>query len=128
MALAEPALSLPKGVLEASGRGSGSVARTAPGIVALLRRGAVSRVVSLAGGAEMVAQQEDGGGAPGAHRRALTAGVVVFDQRARAAGPLEMVADVVRGHSVHYGLHPVAVALPGDITMNVAGYPRVNSY
>ncbi len=35
MALAEPALSLPKGVLEASGRGSGSVARTAPGIVAL---------------------------------------------------------------------------------------------
>jgi len=39
----------------------------------------------------------------------LTAGVVILDHRARAAGPLEVGADVVGGHAAHYGLDAVAV-------------------
>jgi len=35
--------------------------------------------------------------------------VVIFDQRARAAGPLEVVANVAGGHAVQYGFDAVAV-------------------
>jgi len=41
----------------------------------------------------------------------LTAGVVVFDHRARAAGPLEVGADVAGGHAVQHGFDAVAVAV-----------------
>ena len=41
----------------------------------------------------------------------LTAGVVVLDHRARTAGPLEVVADVVGGHVVHHGFDAVAIAV-----------------
>ena len=46
-----------------------------------------------------------------AHRHPLTAGVVVFDHRARTTGPLEVVADVVGGHATQHGFDAVAVAL-----------------
>ncbi len=43
------------------------------------------------------------------HRYPLTASVVVFDHRGRAAGPLEVGADVVGGHAAHCRLDAVAV-------------------
>ena len=44
-----------------------------------------------------------------AHRYPLTAGVVVFDHLARAAGPPEVIADVGGGHAVQHGFDKGAV-------------------
>ena len=58
----------------------------------------------------------------------LTAGVVVLDHRARTAGPLEVVADVVGGHAAHYGFDAVAVAVVDEVGYRVvraAGCNRV---
>jgi len=57
----------------------------------------------------MIAEQEIQRAAPLAHRHTLTAGVVVFDHRAGAAGPLVVGADVVNGHAVQHGFDAVAV-------------------
>jgi len=44
------------------------------------------------------------------HRHPLTAGVVVFDHRARTTGPLEVGADVAGGHAVRRGFDAVVDA------------------
>ena len=59
-----------------------------------------------------------------AHRHSLTAGVVVLDHRGRAAGPLEVGADVVGGHAAHYGFDAVAVAVVGEAGAGRAAYSR----
>ena len=58
----------------------------------------------------MIAEQQGRCVAAYAHRYALAAGVVVFDHRAHAAGPLEVGADVVGGHAVQHGFDAVAIA------------------
>jgi len=58
----------------------------------------------------VIAEQVIYRAAPLAHRHALTAGVVVLDHRTGAAGPLEVVADVVGGHAVQHGFDAGAVA------------------
>ena len=59
-----------------------------------------------------------------AHRHALTAGVVVLDHRAGAAGPLEMGADVVRRHAVQHGFDAVAVAVVDKAGAGRVAYGR----
>lgn len=61
------------------------------------------------GAAQVIADEAIHRAAPLPHRHPLTAGVVVFDHRAGTAGPHEVGADVVGGHTVQHGFDAVAV-------------------
>jgi len=86
------------------------VARVAPGVVTLLGIFGAAARDGEGGTSKMIAQQVVHG-APVPHRDALSIRVIVPPHVAGSAAPLEVVADVVGGHTAQRGFDAVAVAV-----------------
>ena len=113
------------GELEARRRGAGGVARSTPRMIPQFRRCASGSIVSFGGRSQVIAEQEiHRPRIARAHRHPLTIRVVVLDYRTRAAGPLEVGADVVGGHAAHYGFDAVAVAVVDEAGAGCAAHGR----